>query len=814
MVDLIRRYATIGLAICAIAVLPQVVQAQIMPDGTLPTRVGSRNGLDFAIEGGSRSGNNLFHSFSQFSVPTGGSAIFNNATDIQNIFSRVTGGAGSNIDGLIQTQGSANLFLLNPSGLLFGPNAKLNIGGSFLGTTASSIKFADGVEFSATNPTPLLTMSVPIGLQMGTNPGSIQVNGTGHRLASASATTSAYLATGSIDGLKVKPGQTLALVGGDLTLTGGALTAERGRIELGSIGPAVQVRLDTTTPILKLDYTAVPSFQNISLANRSIVDVSGAGAGSIQVQGQQVRLTDGSLLFIQNRGPQTAGDIQVGADSLEVLGGIASTNIRSAIVNETRSGNTGNIVINTRKLDLINGGSLFTRSFGVGAGGTIDVNAREAIKMDGFLATNTELISTIATVSFSPLITGRSGSINITSPDLSLQNGAIITGTTFGNAAAGNITVNADRVEVAGISPSSFGPTAISSSSFGKGNAGTITVNASTLLVKNFGTINTTSSNSGDAGSIVINASQGVEVTGGYLSQKSNIGSGVNLPNPAIRALLRLPSLPTGNAGSVTINSPTVRLADQGRIGVRNNGLGNSGKVLINANQILLDETAQISATTDSGEGGNVLLNSQLLVLRRGSNITASAGGIGNGGNISLQSPLIVGLEDSDVIASAVKGRGGSINITTQGILGLKYRDRLTPANDITASSEFGVNGTVQVNTIGVDPNSGLTSLPVDIVDPSQKIATGCTDQTTSSFVATGRGGIPENPMQSLNGDRVWRDLRDVAVAGTTKPAKSSIAPAQFAEATAWQINPQGQPELIDQGLNSMSKGDRISCAK
>ncbi|WP_413201423.1 filamentous hemagglutinin N-terminal domain-containing protein, partial [Nostoc piscinale] len=121
------------------------VNAQVTPDGTLSTAVSGSNHYSITI--GTRVGNNLFHSFSQFSVPSNGSAVFNNAADIQNIFSRVTGGNVSRIDGLIQAQGNANLFLLNPSGIIFGKDASLNIGGSFIATTANSIKFADGVEF-------------------------------------------------------------------------------------------------------------------------------------------------------------------------------------------------------------------------------------------------------------------------------------------------------------------------------------------------------------------------------------------------------------------------------------------------------------------------------------------------------------------------------------------------------------------------------------------------------------------------------------------------------------------------------------------
>ena len=121
--------------------------AQVTADGTTNTTV-NVNGNDFTINQGDRAGGNLFHSFSDFSVPTNGSAFFNNAVDIVNIFSRVTGGNISSIDGLLGANGTANLFLINPAGIIFGESARLNIGGSFYGSTADSILFPDG-EFSA-----------------------------------------------------------------------------------------------------------------------------------------------------------------------------------------------------------------------------------------------------------------------------------------------------------------------------------------------------------------------------------------------------------------------------------------------------------------------------------------------------------------------------------------------------------------------------------------------------------------------------------------------------------------------------------------
>ena len=145
--------------------------AQVTPDQTLPApSIVTPNNSRSVITGGTQAGNNLFHSFQEFSVPVGAAAIFNNDLNIQNIITRVTGAKVSTIDGLIQTNGTANLFLLNPNGIIFGERATLNIAGSFFVTTASGLRFPDGTIFSADPTQPaLLSVTTPLGIQWGNN---------------------------------------------------------------------------------------------------------------------------------------------------------------------------------------------------------------------------------------------------------------------------------------------------------------------------------------------------------------------------------------------------------------------------------------------------------------------------------------------------------------------------------------------------------------------------------------------------------------------------------------------------------------------
>ena len=772
--------------------------AQVIPDGTLPTNVTSLNNLNFAIAGGSRSGNNLFHSFSQFSVPTAGSAVFNNATDIQNIFSRVTGGFISNIDGLIQTNGAANLFLLNPSGILFGPNASFNIGGSFLVTTANSIRFADGVEFSSVNPIaqPLLTISVPIGLQMGQNPGAITVQNTGHRLVS-SQNNPLKLGT-TPTGLSVASGNTLALVGGSITLDGGILQANSGHIELGSAS-AGTVNLDRST--WKFDYVNIHQFGAIQFSNQALANASGSPAGSIHFQGRNITLTGGSGALLGNQGNKQSGDLVVNASELFEMreGGTFGF-----VYNFLRSDNAGtgvgsNLMVSAPHLRILDGGNVSTQNFGAGNGGKLSVTAADLIEVIGSSPINRNNASVFSVNTFG---VGRAGDLQISTRQLRLQDGGGILNFSGGIGDGGNSTINAsESIALIGENPFTQITTLISVNANSQGNAGQLTINTPQLSLKDGGAVLASALARGNSGNLVVNASDKIEVSGvGSISGlPSRIGVKAELLPLILQKRFRLPPFPTGTVGNLVINTSRLQITDGGNVGVEHQGIGNAGNLYINADTIFLNRAGSITAATKSGEGGSINLQAKTLVMRHGSNVTATAGGTGNGGNILINAPIILGLENSDIVANAVKGWGGNIQITTQGIFGLKYRPQLTPENDITASSEFGVNGIVDIGIVGIDPNAGLITLPVSLLDPSQQVAQSCAAQPDSSFTITGRGGMPDNPISQFSSHRPWADLRSLTLAHhpITPTPPTLTAEHPLVEAVGWRRNREGQIELF-----------------
>ncbi|MBW4548695.1 MAG: S-layer family protein [Symplocastrum torsivum CPER-KK1] len=806
--------------------------AQVVGDTTLPTAERSlvTGNPNFQIDGGATRGGNLFHSFQSFSVPTGGSAYFNNAADVQNIFSRVTGGSISNIDGVIRANGTANLFLLNPNGILFGAGASLNIGGSFVASTANSINFADNFQYSATNPqtTPLLTVSVPIGLQLGTNPGAIVVQGNGYDLSIPVPIFLPLIRGTSSTGLQVPAGRTLALIGGDIELIGGTLTAEQGRIELGSVRDG-QVSLDGG---FALSYPGVQTFGDIRLSQQALADASGSGL--IQVQGNQVSLVDGSLLLIQNQEAQAGGSITVNAaQSLEVSGTSSDGRIYGGLDSQSMGvGSGADIAVSTRQLAVRDGATIVARSYSSARTGNVTTQASDSVQVIGVSSINPSLVSNIATAAFS---SGDAGDVTVSTQELTILITGTIGSATFGRGRGGDVTVNAlDSIKLAGQSIL-FTQSTIQANSLGAGDAGRVTVNTSRLVIQDGGAVTTSTGGTGSAGSLTINASESVEVSGRppVPSLPSYVGSSAVIASDILKQTFRLPPTPSGFSGNVTINTQRLSVTDGATVEVSNQGVGNGGTLTINANSIFLDSRGAITAATASGEGGDIDLNVRdVLLLRNNSQITTSAAGTGNGGNIRINTSSLVAVpnENSDISADSVNARSGNVTINTSGLFGIEFRDRNTPLSDITAtgaSSEL--SGTVQINVQDVDPARGLAQLPTDVVDASGAIATGCRNVRDSSFVVTGRGGLPPNPEQQLDDDAEWLDRRRLTVAQQTNPGTDgsqqhsegrldtphSAHHPPLIEATGWELAPTGQVILTASVPNVTSSnrwGQPVNC--
>jgi filamentous hemagglutinin family protein len=716
--------------------------AQVTSDDTIPSNsIVTREGNTWNINGGTRAGNNLFHSFNEFSLPTGSAAFFNNSADIQNIISRVTGGSISNIDGLIRANGIANLFLINPNGILFGQNARLDIGGSFVASTASSLKFADGFEFSATTSqsAPLLTISVPVGLQFGQNPAAIRVQGTGHDFTVASPIFSPVTRSASSTGLRVQPGQTLALVGGNISLDGGTLTAERGRVELGSVAGGL-VSLNPTSGGWTFGYEEVLGFGDIELSQKALADASGVSGGFIQVQGRNLSVRDGSLVLIQNQGLRSAGAIKVNTrESVKVSGTNADGTIRSSLTNETvGAGKGGDVELSTQQLVVEEGGTIVAKTLSPATGGNVNINAFDSIQVNGASAVNPSVTSSIVAATFGP---GDSGNNTVSTGRLTTTGGGTVASASFGTGEGGNLSVNAtDSIEIFGVEPNLFSPSGFLASAFNAGDAGNLTVNTPRLTLQDGGRVGASAFASGAAGNVTINVPEFVEIKGTVPGSvnPSLVSSSANLVDQSLQQLFGLPPVPSGASGDVTINTGQLKVTDGALVTTSNNGSGISGNIRINARSVFLDGGAAITSelggtfvggkisvfspfTVGAVKGGDIAISAQQFIVQKGAGISTATFTNTAGGNVNVDvsdfvqvdgfvpfNPRALSFIGSSTFGS---GKSGNVNIST-GQLRVLNGSRVGAGTFGKGSSgDVAVNATESVEVIGAELSQSVGSL-------------------------------------------------------------------------------------------------------
>ncbi|MGK7951873.1 MAG: filamentous hemagglutinin N-terminal domain-containing protein [Xenococcaceae cyanobacterium] len=550
------------------------------------------------ITGGKRVGNNLFYYFEEFSIFAGMEAIFANATEIQNIFALITGNKISCIDGPIQTLGEANLFLLNPNGIVFEANTSLDLGGSFIATTANQIDFADEGNFSVhEEPQESSKINTPFKLSLNGNTGTITVNGMGNQVNNKSLLSPITFDKTPL-GLSVKKNKTLALIGNELNFHSGVVTTEGGDIYLNSLESG-SVEIDRAKNQLTFLNENIISDRDINLDRQSLIYVHGKNRGNISVTGRNINLTDGSFIFAQNKKNSLRSSIHIKASenlTLSIQPHSSNINLRSAIRSETLNTGGGAIInIFADRLLLQDGARIRTYSFGDGVGGDLNINVANLIQ----LASPSSIIATTYGK-------GNAGSIYVSASQLNLKLGGI-SSSTFGEGNGGSIEINASLIEIEGNFRGNRG--SIAATSWASGNTGNVKINTSELRVIEGASLSSSSFADGNAGNINISASQSIKVIGSQKTSQagknpqSTIRAAVQSVSPGAKKAFNLPDIPSGNSGNIIINTPVLDIARGGVVTVENQGRGKAGKLQINVNSLNLDEAGTITAAGIENNG-------------------------------------------------------------------------------------------------------------------------------------------------------------------------------------------------------------------
>lgn len=789
------------------------VLAQIVPDATLPVNSQvTLEGNTFTLDGGTSSGNNLFHSFSEFSLPTGWEAFFNNPVSIENIFTRVTGGQVSEIDGLIRAKGGANLFLLNPNGMVFGPNARLNLGGSFFASSANEIVFGDGTFSAVERETlPLLSMNVPLGLQFADNPGAI---------VDRSIASGTLFGNPATTGLMVNLGETLALVGGEVNLEGGNLTAEGGRIELGSVGEGF-VGIGSPEAGFGLTYSPEQRFTDISLSDGAIAETSGNGGGTIQVRGRSISLFDGSQIRSNTLGSGLGGDLTVTASEAITVSGrlpnLQPSALQVRIEGETATGRGGNLTLDAPRLTVVEGGRVSVSSLTPNSadGGNLIVRVPQRIEISGVGTQNGQLLRNstgeVLPSQLSSVTTGagNAGYIQLETGELVATDGGQVTASTFASGDAGRVRVSAEDITLTGRSIDGSEPSGFLArvEPGGTGNANNLMVEAQRLRLEGGARISASSLWVGDAGDITIRSTERVDVIG-VLRDDSGLP---NTDNPSQISAL---TTGTGDAGDISLETDRLQVSDGGQIVTSTLSSGNGGNLLVRAQEVLVRGRLQtgnipsgllarvepIGEVAATGRGGNLTLEVDRLRVEDRARVTAASQSLGDAGNMTISALERVEVTDGGEISVRGLSSGKPGNLTVSGSILLEGQGSLS------ASSEAGQGGNIRLRS----PNLQLrrNSLITAAGSSSQETLDGNIAIDAETVVLLESSGIRTNAANPQGGSNInIRPLDGVGVAIFRSPDSTISAAGNLSVEGKIEVDPNEPAEIEVADVDEIARG-------
>ncbi len=701
----LRHPLAIGLLYLTILRLPAHA-SNIITDGTIgPAQ--RLNGPDFIIpqDLGARHGNNLFHSFQRFSIDREQSATFTGSPDIQNVISRVTGGETSHIHGRLRSQiGQAEFYFINPAGVVFGPEAVVDVPAGFHVSTATSLEFADGNSFNALHPErSTLTQAPPEAFGfMDAQPVAIHIDGSE---------------------LVLKAGQQATLSAGDIAIRGSTeqqavVRTPGGSLRLEAVGGPAEV------PVAAPSVT--PGTGTLTL-ERALIDTSGEGGGAIALRAGSATLTDSALaadnlgakdaaggidlsltdaLHLRNTrvqsnafadGPSGGVRVDAGALTIEQAGATTLTGLLSE-VEPGASGAAGGIAVAVRDLLTMRGAvGIASATFGAGSGGAVHVRAnRLEFDGEGTLVPyrNTVYVGGIAS-EVGPGAHGRAGTVAVEIADrLVIGNSGVISSSTQGEGSAGGVMVSAGTLMLDGplvwIASSVYpgagpaanggelsvavgdvlslaGGAAIVSETESQGAAGTVRVHAGEArLIAPLTRISTSSyleqdgsPRNGSAGDLRVEVRGSLELLSGASISSSTFGRGA-----AGRVAIAAGAL-TIDGGTVT--GPFTGIRSQNFLGPDGSAVGGpAGDIVIEvAGPLRMVNHALIGGSTFSAApAGTIRIQADRIDLQPGALIASDTHGAGPGGTVTVRAGNLSMSGNADwlarISASALRGASGT----------------------------------------------------------------------------------------------------------------------------------------------------------